>query len=216
MKTIKKAILGLAGVALLASCGNGSTETTEQNTEAQDQHASMGTGSHMINTENSTVMWKGVMLGVKEHEGTVPFEYGKLEFTDGKITGGEFVADLTAITPTDENYTEEKPSSMLVGHLESPDFFDVANHPTAKFVITSATENELKGNLTIHGNTHEEVATITNHDTENHTITTTLKFDRQKYGVAFSTGVKDMVISDEIELTVKLAVEADAHTAEAH
>lgn len=216
MKAIKKTILGLAGVALLASCGNGSTESADTNTENQNAHASMGTGSHMIDTEKSTVNWKGVMLGVKSHEGTVPFEYGKLEFTDGKITGGEFVVDLTSINPMDTNYSEEKPSSMLVGHLESPDFFDVANHPTAKFVITSATENELKGNLTIRGNTHEEVATIANHDAENHTMTVNLKFDRQKYDVAFSTGVKDMVISDDIELSVKLAVEADAHTAEAH
>jgi hypothetical protein len=41
---------------------------------------------------------------------------------------------------------------------------------------------------------------------ENGTVkaTGTLTFDRKKYGVAFDMPVKDMVISNDIELTIEL------------
>ncbi|MBK8659129.1 MAG: YceI family protein [Bacteroidetes bacterium] len=47
----------------------------------------------------------------------------------------------------------------LLGHLSSPDFFDIANNPTASFVISSVEGNTAKGTLTIRGKANEETLT---------------------------------------------------------
>lgn len=203
MKTSKLILAGIAGVAMLASCG-GNTEVKEETTEVKEMKHD---GTFMIDDENSTVMWKGTMMGMYSHEGTVPFKSGNLVFAEGKITGGEFVVDLTSIQPTDDKYSEEKTKEMLVGHLSSPDFFDVANHPTAKFVVKSGTENSLTGDLTIRGKTHEETFNITEHNAEAHQMKGTLTFDRTKYDVNFKHPMQEMVLSNDIELNITLAAE---------
>ncbi|MGB0167535.1 MAG: hypothetical protein ACPF8V_11845, partial [Luteibaculum sp.] len=113
MKTGKLIIASVASIALLASCGSGSTENTEETnaTATTEAHS----GEFQINTDASKVMWKGTMMGMYSHTGTVPFNNGKLIVENGKFVGGEFVVDLTTITPTDENYSEEKPKEKLVG-----------------------------------------------------------------------------------------------------
>ena len=94
---------------------------------------------------------------------------------------------------------------MLIGHLSSADFFDVANHSTASFKITSVEGTSATGELTVRGVTNTETVTdivITEGDG---TVMATgkLAFDRQKYGVAWKA-MKDMVLNDTIELTVEL------------
>jgi polyisoprenoid-binding protein YceI len=61
------------------------------------------------------------------------------------------VIDMGTINPTDENYSEDRPKENLVGHLSAPDFFDVANFPTASFVIKETTGSTVSGDLTIRG-----------------------------------------------------------------
>ncbi len=213
-------IAGVASVALLASCGGAGSEKTAETKDEnkKEMHADHKghDGMHKMNLAESVVLWKGTMLGIKSHEGTVPLTEGWVEAKDGKFVDGKFVADLTKITPTDESYSEDAPKSKLVGHLSSADFFDVANHPTATFEITGQKDSLLMGNFTVRGNTHEETAIITSHDMEEHTIEVALTFDRKKYGVAWDHPVKDKVISDDIELTahLKANMEGEAMAAE--
>jgi polyisoprenoid-binding protein YceI len=46
-------------------------------------------------------------------------------------------------------------NDRLTGHLKSPDFFDVATHPTAVFTLTSVSgtgaQQTVTGNLDLHG-----------------------------------------------------------------
>ena len=101
-------------------------------------------------------------------------------------------------TRTDEN--------KLVAHLKSPDFFDVANFPTATFEIASSEQgtNTVYGNLTIRGITESEVVENVIFDSETKSATGTLIFDRQKYGVAYKGSKKDMLVGDEVEMTISL------------
>ena len=102
----------------------------------------------------------------------------------------------------EEGSTPEK----LVGHLSSADFFDVENFPTAKFEITSVEGNTAKGMLTIRGISHEE--TVENiamtKEGEKTKITADLVFDRKKYDVLWDSPMKEMLLSNDVKLTVEL------------
>ncbi|MGR3810432.1 YceI family protein [Jiulongibacter sp. NS-SX5] len=195
------ALAALASTAFYACTS--SEESTEETT---DEAVALADGTHTISVDGSEVSWKGVMLGVKEHTGTVQLTEGTVEVTDGAITGGSFTVDLGQIVPTDSAYDEESTKEKLVGHLSSPDFFDTANHPTATFVITGSEGTSVMGDLTIRGITHPEtVENVEIHSVDGVTnIKGDLTFDRKKYDVSFDVPVKDMVISDDVELQVSV------------
>jgi polyisoprenoid-binding protein YceI len=200
----KITLLGLALIAGLSfqSCSNSSeeSETTEETS------ASVQNGTFSADLTASTVGWKGVMLGVKEHTGFVSLSGAEFTLTDGAVTGGKFTVDLNSIALTDSAYDENSTREKLLGHLTSPDFFSVEAFPTATFEITGAEGNTVTGNLTIRGITNQEtVKGVEVHTVGDVTaITGNLTFDRKKYEVSFDVPMKDMVISNDIELSINL------------
>lgn len=56
--------------------------------------------------------------------------------TNGRLAGGDFVMDMSAISCDDIACTPLH--DVLVAHLRSDDFFDTERFPTGRFVITSA------------------------------------------------------------------------------
>ncbi len=203
MKQLSLFALLLIGAFQFTSCN--SSESSES-AETETAEGTLPDGKLAIDTAASTVTWKGVMLGVKEHFGKVALSEAEVDVTDGKISGGHFTVNLSAITPEDTVYNEEQTKDKLIGHLQSPDFFNVAEHPTATFDITGSGEGTVTGNLTIRGITREE--TVKN--VEIHTVggVTNIKgdltFNRKNYEVSFDVPVKDMVISDDVELQISL------------
>lgn len=205
MKKAKLFIPVIAAVAILASCNN--TKPTEETT-TETTTATTGAAAYTIDTAASTVKWKGVMLGVKEHFGNIKLTQGTLNTDGGALKGGSFTVSLNTIVPTDANYDAKSgyTTEKLVSHLSSPDFFDVANFPTATFVIDAVNGNEATGTLTVRGKSNTETVKNIVVTEENGTVkaTGTLTFDRKKYGVSFDMPVKDMVLSNDIELAVEL------------
>jgi len=78
--------------------------------------------------------------------------------------------------------------------------------------ITSVNGNTATADLTVRGRTHSETVTdivITpNAADSSFTATGKLSFDRQKYGVSWSSGSKDYVLNDMIDITVELSGKA--------
>lgn len=203
MKNLRNLIPALiVGIAVFASCNN---QPKEETTTTVDPNAAEAT--YTVNTDNTSfAFWKGVMLGVKEHNGKISFKEGGLTVKGGQLTAGSFVLDMGTLAPLDSNYNAQATKEKLIGHLSSPDFFDVANFPTASFVINSVTGNSATGTLTIRGKANEETL-------NNIVISETdgvlkasgeIKFDRKKYDVNFDMPMKDMVISNDIELNIEL------------
>ena len=163
-----------------------------------------------IDMATSKVNWTGTMLGIKSHNGNVTLSEAKLMVKGPTVTGGSFTVDLGTIAAVDEAYAPDGSAqgtrSMLHTHLASAEFFDVANHPTAMFNITSVEGNTATGNLTIRGITNEEKITDINLTETNGAVTATgkLAFDRQKYGMVWSSGSKDAVLNDKVELDITL------------
>jgi len=187
---------------LVSSCGNTETKKIETTLEVQELDSVLQ--SLNINTSTSSVEWKGVMVGIYSHNGFVSIKEGNLVYQGNSITGGSITIDMETMTQSDSLYKTEE--NKLVAHLESPDFFDVANFPTATFEITSSDlgTNKVYGNLTVKGIKDSEVVENVIFDVETKSATGTLKFDRQKYGVTYKGSKKDMLVGDEVEMTISL------------
>ena len=166
-----------------------------------------------VDTEHSTITWKGSKKVGESHNGTLQLSEGSLALEGDKLKGGSFVIDMNSIKNIDiEDAVDNK---KLIGHLHSPDFFDVANHPTAKFEITEVIEEVgmdlIKGNLTIKGITKniQVPATTTVADDGATFKSMTFTIDRTEWDIKYSSGkffdnLKDKVINDEIEFTIDI------------
>lgn len=206
---LNSAALGLA--LLIMSCGQSGNQTSESESGSKSEvKAATVTlpDDVTVNLEESKVMWSGTMVGIYTHEGTVDLTEASLQVEDGKVTGGSFTVDLSTMVATDENYNPEEGSTpeKLVGHLMSPDFFDVENHPTASFVITNVADSTLTGDLTVRGITGEE--TVENvkvyKDGDTYKLKGTLVFNRKEYDVNWDHPIQERVLKNEITVKVKL------------
>ena len=165
-----------------------------------------------VNKTESTITWKASKV-TGEHWGYVPIADAKLDYANGKITGGSFEMDMVNLTV--EDLTDEKSKGNLTNHLKSDDFFSVEKFNKSTFKITdvkstSATDYTITGDLTIKGITKPvsfpaKVAVSGNKMTASGTI----KFDRTHYDIKFRSGnyfenLGDRLIYDEVNLDVKL------------
>ena len=160
-----------------------------------------------IKVKDSKVNWKGYKI-TGEHEGTIKLKEGALTFNGDKLTGGNFVMDMTSINTTD---LEGEYKDKLDGHLKSSDFFGTEAHPTATLKITKV---EGKGNTyTVTGDL--TIKNITNPitfnmDIKDNSATANVKIDRTEFDIkygssSFFDGLKDKAISNEFDLNVYLA-----------
>lgn len=210
---MKKSQLFLAFIAagtMLTSCGaeaskEGEEATAEATTENTDGVSASNDAEWVIDTEKSTITWEGGTAGaqVYSHTGTLKIKEGKLSSAGDMITQGKIVVDMTTITPTDKNYSEEHPASDLVSHLSTDEFFDVKNNPTATFEIKEANGQDFIGNMTIRGTSKEQhIHFDMIHISPEGELTGEgmLEFNRQDYGVAWKHYLKDVILSDGISL----------------
>ena len=160
-----------------------------------------------IKTENSTVTWKGYKV-TGSHYGTVALQSGHLIFDEGKLTGGEFVVDMSTLV-TDDLEGEYK--GKLEGHLKSDDFFGVEKYPTSKLVFTKVKSTgknsyEVTGDLTVKGKSAPvtfEMSIYGNKATANVKIDRTI-YDIRYGSTAFFDDLKDKAIYDEFDLVTDL------------
>lgn len=207
MKKLFKLGLSIIAIATMVACGGAADKSKEVSEETEVILEEVTEETVNVNANESSVMWMGQIIGgIKSHNGTVKVTEGLLTLKGDEIVAGNFTVDLTSMNPLDSNYTEDQPSEKLVGHLSSGDFFMTDSFPTASFVVTSAdmAAMTVTGDLTVRGVTNSETINDVAVDTEAGTAIGSLTFDRQKYNVAFSTGAKDFVLSDDIELTINL------------
>ncbi len=160
-----------------------------------------------VKLDQSKVTWKGYKV-TGSHHGSIALKSGHLLFEEGKLSGGEFVADVTTLNS--EDLTGEY-KGKLEGHLKSPDFFGVEAHPEAKLVFTKVVAKgknsyEATADLTIKDVTKSINFPISIYGSK---ATATLKIDRTDYGLkygsaSFFDSIGDKAIYDEFDLVVDL------------
>jgi polyisoprenoid-binding protein YceI len=190
--------------------------------DAQNVRKSSSATRLLINQDDSRVNWSG-KNPAGEHHGFIKLSGGEIWLDNNEILRGSFILDMNSITVID--ITDESNKSKLVGHLKSPDFFDVARYPAGQFEITrvtklkvTSTENmeikathKMEGNLTLKGITRKISFNASINVLNGKLTASTAPFtiNRTEWGVNYqsrslSAGVKDQFIEDGIVLTVEL------------
>ena len=170
---------------------------------------------YKVNLSKSQIMWKGYKV-TGSHEGTLALKSGELSYTNDQLSGGSFDIDMTSIACTD---LQGGGKHKLEGHLKSPDFFNVAEFPTAKFAITKVVSRgtpgdyKIIGDLTIKGITKSvKFQTKVNDDDNGKTAEATTTIDRSEFNIRYGSGsffdnLGNKTIYDEFDLTINLVLE---------
>ncbi|AOW20550.1 YceI family protein [Urechidicola croceus] len=208
---MKKIILAIALVVVAVSCKVDSKNKVETS-DAEKVVATEGS-TYKVNTEKSSLTWKG-FKPTGSHNGTISLANGSLNVADDNIVGGKFTIDMNSIVCLDLPEEGDYGAPKLVGHLNSPDFFDVAKFPTATFEITEVKSTSISGNLTIKGITKNISIPATSGVANGFaTLKSELfKVDRTEFGIEYKSMkladmVKDKSIDDLIEMSFDVIVQ---------
>ncbi len=143
-----KTMLPVLLVCLSAGCSDPSKEvhrTTGADPQPVAGNASAA-GTEYVIRAGSTIGFVGSKV-TGSHTGGFTNFAGAIRVADGKVVGNSEIQIAMSSTWSD--------SDRLTGHLKSPDFFDVENHPMATFTVTGAegsgNQQTVTGNLDLHG-----------------------------------------------------------------
>jgi len=186
--------------------------------EAIDDTPPSPEGTFPIDLAESPVEWLGRNL-INKHWGTIPLKSGELHFSDGRLSGGEFVLNMPAMECTD--LAGHELHDVLIGHLKSDDFFDTDRYPEARLVIESSEPIEnreageqnlrVQGSLTLCGETRplsfEAAAGFT--DEGKPAAQTAFAIDRTEWNVIYGSGkffkrLAGHLVNDLIELQIRI------------
>ena len=213
---MKKQFLNIFAVmafgAVMVSCQDKAkeAETTEAEAVAEAEANSV---KYTAVADESTIEWKG-FKPTGSHTGNIAIENGVITVKGGMVESGTFLIDMSSIENTDIPESEEG-NAKLVGHLKSPDFFDVEKFPTAAFEVTGMSEKDgkmmLSGNLGLKGEKNNVTFPVNVSESGDMLTITSEPFtiDRSKWNVkygskSFFDDLGDNFINDDIELTVNL------------
>ena len=163
--------------------------------------------TYKIDPNHTRTIWETKHFGISTSR-------GQWEKTDGEITldragktgRADIVLDMNSI------HTGVAPFN---NHMKSPDFFDTANHPTARFVsdrfkFEGDKVTEVAGNLTIRGKTQPAVLKATLFNCFDHP-----SLKREVCGADFETivkrsqfdinwGLANRAAADDIKVTIQV------------
>ncbi len=172
---------------------------------------SQAPASYKVDPAASSLAWKGEKV-TGMHTGFISISEGNLDIDGDKVTGGAFTIDMNSMTCTD---LQGETAQKLLGHLKSDDFFGVAQHPTARLVITKAVWQggntyNIAADLTIKGITKPIKFPATVEATADAvTAKASIVVDRTEYNVRYGSGsffdnLGDKTIYDNFTLDVNL------------
>jgi polyisoprenoid-binding protein YceI/rhodanese-related sulfurtransferase len=179
-------------------------------------------GKMNLDLMESKVIWQGRNL-LNSHQGLVPLKSGWVEFREGKAIGGEVLLDMRRLSCSD--LAGSAVHEVLIHHLESDDFFDVANYPEARFFFDQVEpcsdkpgcmNLRLIGSLTLRGATKPLVIEASaGFTTEGKAaLQAVVLLDRTEWGVLYGSGkffrkLAGHLVNDHIELQLRV-VTADS------
>ncbi len=173
-----------------------------------------------IDTENSSVTFIGTKP-VGQHTGVIKLTEGSnLTVINNAITAGKFDMDLTSFQITD---IEGEGAQKLTKHLQSDDFFDVGQFPTASFEITSVKPSDpdpdaktkeaskathtVSGNLTLKGVTKGiDFPAVLKIGAEGVKGMANFNIDRTQWGLIYGNdkSLGDRFIKPEVNIQLKI------------
>ncbi|MFC5411535.1 YceI family protein [Larkinella bovis] len=186
---MKKVTLFIALATLLWNCA------TDHLQPSQD--------AYQLDEEKSVALWKGRLRTGYSEEGVITVKSDQLVIENGTVVGGSFSLPVSSILSTS---LPDSLKPVLVHHLQSADFFDMALHPTITYAITSVepysgseglagSNVRVTGNLTILGKSNPVRFPAKMQVSHNQlTVEATLQIDRTQWGMLYSA---DPTLPDE-------------------
>lgn len=159
-----------------------------------------------VDTAQSSIQALGAKVTAQHPIDFKEFD-GALQVDGGKVTGVKFEVKMASLVSDAEKLTE---------HLKTPDFFDVAAHPTATFASTEIKEGSteagfthtITGDFQIRGTTKRITfpAKIEATPTE---VKANSEFviNRKDFNIVYA-GKADDLIQDNVKMTIKLVAKA--------
>lgn len=193
-----------------SGCANPADDSTEAVVkEAEPKPAAETVGTAFVISDESSIGFVGSKV-TGSHDGGFNAFDGEIIVPDGDI-------EKSSVTVTIDTTSLWADHPKLTEHLKSPDFFDVANFPTARFTSTGIAKSEegytLTGNLDLHGVT-KSVSFPANISIEDGRVNAQAEFFVQRFdfGIVYP-GKADDLIRDEVVIKLDLvAVPADGTT----
>ncbi len=216
---MKTYFLAIATLLFVVSC-NTATKNKVEGTDAQA--AAEGAGQELtVDTQASSIHWKGSKVG-GSHHGTIGLKSATLAINGEEVASGSFVIDMNTIT--DEDLTQKEMNDMLVNHLKSEDFFDVAKYPESSFTITKvevattptdSVSHMVSGNLKLK-DVEKNItfgAKITKENDVYKAVTVPFTIDRTQWNVKYGSktlfaDLKENIVNDNIELQITIVAKA--------
>lgn len=152
---VMKTLLGTFPLLLLLGCSNPADNVpaaaVKSATNATGTASDSGGHFFAFGPDSATIEFIGSKVTGSHHGGFRNFA-GEFTVVNGQLadSGNKIVIEMDSIWADNDR---------VAGHLKSPDFFNVAQLPTATFVSTSVAQktgdSTVTGNLTLHGVTKQ-------------------------------------------------------------
>lgn len=200
------AALALAAAACAKDPTAGKTEAKVAAPVAAAEQAPAVAETLPVAKDSSKIGFVGAKV-TAEHVGVFQDFDGKISLVGGKLEGGRVEFEV-------------KPESVIIdgglpkleGHLKSPDFFDVAKYPTARFVSTEikpgsnvpGMTHTVTGNLELRGTT-KSVTFPARVEVAPGAVKATTEFgiNRKDFGIQYP-GMPDDLIKENVLLKIDL------------
>ncbi len=199
---MKATILPTVALAIaLSSCENPADKTTSAEVGKAETVTTSTAGTRYTLTENSKIGFTGSKV-TGSHSG------GFSKFTGTFTLNPEDPAKSSGRVEIDMDSTWSD-NDKLTTHLKNDDFFDVTEHPTTVFELTSLektsdTAYQVSGNLTLRGQTKNITFPATAADNGGSVaITSTFDINRRNFGIVHP-GKQDDLIRDEVVIRLEL------------
>lgn len=206
-------LLALAPLFLTLACNDPSKDQAKATVSSAVPAAALaplpGATQLAITPASSKIEWTGSKV-TGSHVGSFSSFRGTIDWVDANPENSRVTVEIDSSTLTS---SPEK----LVGHLKSPDFFDVATFPKVQFVSTSVkaggdkgATHTISGNLTLHGVTKSISfpATIKG-DASSVDANATFTINRKDFGLDYP-GKADDLIRDGV--VIKLTIRGEKST----
>lgn len=218
-------IIGGVWYGIASSPTTAPTESVmeKDHSENTEKTGRPGPGTYTAIAEKSMVAWaasKPLIPGYT-HRGTISVSEGVIE-VGNETAAGSFVLDMNSLTVTSLGGGKAGRESQLESHLKDGDFFDVANHPAARFEVAKVIPTEtpgaysVTGTLTMKGVANELTipARIYMENGMLH-IHADFTIDRTRWGITFGSpsifsNLAENAIGDEVTLSLTVIAQPDA------
>ena len=196
---LKFAAAGAAALSLAAGGVVAQAQLTKNPAEVR-------AGAYALDASHGKITWSVSHLGFSTYQGQFTNVSAELNLDPANPAASTLVATipLTDVAPNDD---------ALKGHLQTPDFFDTANHPTATFRSTAITidaddptEADVTGELTLKGVTRPVTMEVKFNQAGPFMGGYRVGFDgeatikRSEFGVDYGVALG---LSDEVELHIE-------------